>query len=77
MSILLYSLKSNDTKDFLASPFTLFIVSYEWVSALFYQLRLKLSFLIHLTLDYQAQYWLYVLIMSRTRFRVNPHSIVA
>ena len=23
------------------------------------------------------KYWLYVLIMSRTRFRVNPHSIVA
>ena len=22
-------------------------------------------------------YWLYVLVMSRTRFRVNPHSIVA
>ena len=25
----------------------------------------------------QNQYWLYVLVMSRTRFRVNPHSIVA
>ena len=26
---------------------------------------------------WSESYWLYVLIMSRTRFRVNPHSIVA
>ena len=29
-------------------------------------------------LTFEAEYyWLYVLIMSRTRFRVNPYSIVA
>ena len=43
----------------------------------FYTERLRAIASVKCFFSNKLYYWLYVLVMSRTRFRVNPHSIVA